>query len=126
MSARATATETEMPAANDACFNERKTPGKTAPSAPPGPRFADPAAQAMDPLPSSQISPYVAKTLDRLFNSQMAHVTGGIDPRVVPLSFLDWWVKLCWSPGTHLRLSEKAWRKALDRPGIRAYEGRDA
>jgi len=55
----------------------------------------------------------VAKTLDRLFNSYMANFTGGLDPRVIPLAFLDWWVKLAWSPGTHARLTEKALRKVI-------------
>ena len=68
---------------------------------------------AVDPLPSSTISPYVAKTLDRLFNANIANLTDGIDPRVVPLAYLDWWVKLAWSPGTHARLTEKALRKAV-------------
>lgn len=66
-----------------------------------------------DPLPSSTISPQAAKTMDRLFNSYLANFSDGIDPRVPPLAFLDWWVKLTWSPGTHARLVEKAARKAL-------------
>ena len=66
-----------------------------------------------DPLPPSTFSPGVAKSLDRLFNAGLANFTGGIDPRVVPLSLLDWWVKLSWSPGTHARLTEKALRKAI-------------
>ena len=43
----------------------------------------------------------------------IANLTAGIDPRVIPLAFLDWWVKLAWSPGTHARLTEKAARKAV-------------
>ena len=66
-----------------------------------------------DPLPPSIFSPEVAKTLDRLFNSYMANFTAGVDPRVIPLAYLDWWVKLAWSPGTHARLSEKALRKLI-------------
>jgi polyhydroxyalkanoate synthase len=66
-----------------------------------------------DPLPPSVFSPEVAKTLDRLFNSYMANFTAGLDPRVIPLAYLDWWVKLAWSPGTHARLSEKALRKLI-------------
>jgi len=77
------------------------------------PSHSGPVRLAHDPLPPSQVSPYVAKTLDRLFNASIANFSGGTDPRVVPLAYLDWWVKLCWSPGTHLRLAEKAWRKAL-------------
>ncbi len=65
-----------------------------------------------DPLPPSTLSPEVAKYLDRLFNASVARFTGGMDPRVVPLHVLDWWVKLVWSPGTHARLTEKAFRKA--------------
>jgi len=65
------------------------------------------------PLPPSAFSPQSAKTLDRMFNAYLANVTGGLDPRVIPLTFLDWWVKLLWSPGTHARLSEKAFRKWL-------------
>ncbi|MCP3866674.1 MAG: alpha/beta fold hydrolase [Gammaproteobacteria bacterium] len=64
-------------------------------------------------LPPSNFSPQVAVTLDRLFNAYIANFTGGTDPRVIPLAYLDWWVKLCWSPGTHARLSEKATRKAI-------------
>jgi polyhydroxyalkanoate synthase len=75
----------------------------------------------VDPLPPSQVSPYVAKTLDRLFNASIANASAGIDPRVVPLALLDWWVKLAWSPGTHLRLAEKVWRKAV-RLGIYASQ----
>jgi polyhydroxyalkanoate synthase len=75
----------------------------------------------VDPLPPSQVSPYVAKTLDRLFNASIANLTAGTDPRVVPLAYLDWWVKLAWSPGTHLRLAEKIWRKAV-RLGIYASQ----
>ena len=69
--------------------------------------------QVVDPMPPSAISPYVAKTLDRLFNAYIANLTGGTDPRVLPLAYLDWWVKLAWSPGTHARLTEKALRKAV-------------
>jgi polyhydroxyalkanoate synthase len=67
----------------------------------------------LDPLPPSHVSPYVAKALDRLFNAYIANFSAGIDPRVVPLAYLDWWVKMAWSPGTHLRLTEKVWRKAV-------------
>jgi polyhydroxyalkanoate synthase len=62
-------------------------------------------------LPRSVISPEVARTWDRLFNAAMAKSTSGLDPRVVLLAYLDWWVKLAWSPGTHARLTEKALRK---------------
>ena len=68
---------------------------------------------AADPLPPSTFSPQVAKTLDRLFNAHIANFTGGIDPRVIPLAYLDWLTKLAWSPGTHARLTEKAVRKAV-------------
>jgi len=64
-------------------------------------------------LPPSNFSPQVAVTLDRLFNANVANLTGGTDPRVIPLAFLDWWVKLAWSPGTHARLTEKAVRKMV-------------
>lgn len=64
-------------------------------------------------LPPSYFSPQAAVTLDRMFNAYIANLTGGTDPRVVPLAFLDWWVKLAWSPGTHARLSEKALRKMI-------------
>ena len=64
-------------------------------------------------LPRSAYSPEVARTLDRLFNAWIANYTLGMDPRVFPMVALDWWVKLCWSPGTHARLTEKAWRKLL-------------
>jgi len=64
-------------------------------------------------LPPSNFSPQVAVTLDRLFNASVANYTGGTDPRVIPLAFLDWWVKLSWSPGTHARLTEKAVRKMV-------------
>jgi polyhydroxyalkanoate synthase len=53
----------------------------------------------------------VAQTWDRLFNAAMAKSTAGLDPRVILLAYLDWWVKLAWSPGTHARLTEKALRK---------------
>ena len=66
-----------------------------------------------DPLPPSTFSPEVATILDRLFNAHIANFTGGVDPRVIPLAYLDWWVKLAWSPGTHARLTEKALRKAV-------------
>jgi len=66
-----------------------------------------------DPLPPSTFSPEIAKTLDRLFNAHIANLTAGTDPRVIPLAFMDWWVKLAWSPGTHARLTEKATRKAV-------------
>jgi hypothetical protein len=62
-------------------------------------------------LPHSIISPEVARTWDRLFNAAMAKSTAGLDPRVILLAYLDWWVKLAWSPGTHARLTEKALRK---------------
>ena len=62
-------------------------------------------------LPRSVISPEVARTWDRLFNAAMAKSTAGLDPRVIHLAFLDWWVKLAWSPGTHARLTEKGLRK---------------
>ena len=68
---------------------------------------------AIDPLPPSTFSPEVAKILDRLFNAHVANFTGGTDPRVIPLAYLDWAVKLAWSPGTHARLTEKALRKAV-------------
>jgi len=64
-------------------------------------------------LPSSTFSPEVARTLDRFFNAWTAHYTLGMDPRVLPMVALDWWVKLGWSPGTHARLTEKAWRKLV-------------
>ena len=64
-------------------------------------------------LPPSNFSPQVAVTLDRMFNAYVANFTGGTDPRVIPLAFLDWWVKLAWSPGTHARLTEKAVRKMI-------------
>ncbi len=66
---------------------------------------------ASSQLPRSVISPEVARTWDRLFNAAMAKSTAGLDPRVVLLAYLDWWVKLAWSPGTHARLTEKALRK---------------
>jgi len=62
-------------------------------------------------LPPSVISPEVAQTWDRLFNAAMAKSTAGLDPRVILLAYLDWWLKLAWSPGTHARLTEKALRK---------------
>ena len=65
----------------------------------------------IDPLPPSAFSPQMARTLDRMFNAFVANATSGIDPRVIPLTFLDWWTKLAWSPGTHARLTEKAARK---------------
>ncbi|MEJ2515542.1 MAG: alpha/beta hydrolase [Gammaproteobacteria bacterium] len=46
-----------------------------------------------------------------MFNSALSRWTLGLDPRVVPMVALDWWTKLAWSPGTHARLTEKAWRK---------------
>ena len=64
-------------------------------------------------LPRSILSPEVAKTFDRFFNAGIANYTLGMDPRVFPMVTLDWLVKLSWSPGTHARLTEKAWRKAL-------------
>lgn len=64
-------------------------------------------------LPPSHFSPQVAVTLDRMFNAYVASFTGGTDPRVIPLAFIDWWVKLAWSPGTHARLTEKAVRKMI-------------
>jgi len=69
------------------------------------------AGTATDRLPRSIFSPEVAKTWDRLFNAAMAKSTAGLDPRVILLAYLDWWVKLAWSPGTHVRLTEKALRK---------------
>ena len=73
----------------------------------------DPASFETDSclIPSSVFSPEAAKTLDRMFNAYLANLTAGIDPRVIPLTVLDWWVKLAWSPGTHARLTEKAVRK---------------
>ena len=68
-------------------------------------------APAPGQLPRSVISPEVARTWDRLFNAAMAKNTAGLDPRVILLAYLDWWVKLAWSPGTHARLTEKALRK---------------
>ena len=72
-----------------------------------------PQSDETGPLPPSALSPQAAKTLDRMFNAYMANFSSGVDPRVIPLTFLDWWVKLLWSPGTHARLSEKAMRKWL-------------
>ncbi len=78
-------------------------------------RNPSPATAAHDdesaPLPPSALSPQAAKTIDRMFNAYLANFTSGVDPRVIPLTFLDWWVKLLGSPGTHARLSEKALRK---------------
>ncbi len=73
----------------------------------------EPVAPDTEPnqLPPSVFSPEVARTWDRLFNAAMAKGTSGLDPRVVLLAYLDWWVKLAWSPGTHARLTEKALRK---------------
>jgi polyhydroxyalkanoate synthase len=88
-------------------------PGQRREPAEPPERADERRSWAADPLPPSQVSPYVAKTLDRLFNASVGSFSAGIDPRVVPLAYLDWWVKLAWSPGTHLRLTEKVWRKAL-------------
>lgn len=68
---------------------------------------------APDPLPPTTFSPQVAMALDRLFCAHIGNFTGGLDPRVIPLAYLDWWVKLAWSPGTHARLAEKAIRKAV-------------
>jgi len=84
------------------------------------PEMASPRGQAGNPvtdgigatqLPRSLFSPEVARTWDRLFNAAMARSTAGLDPRVILLAYLDWWVKLAWSPGTHARLTEKALRK---------------
>jgi len=55
----------------------------------------------------------VARSYDRIFNAGVANYTLGLDPRVFALTALDWWVKLAWSPGTHARLTEKAWRKII-------------
>jgi len=65
------------------------------------------------PLARSTFSPEVARTYDRIFNAGVAGYTLGLDPRVFALAALDWWVKLMCSPGTHARLTEKAWRKVL-------------
>ena len=104
--------ETEFGPAVDSRLGESRTltevprqeiqPGKR--GEPGCPRYA---------LPPSNFSPQVAVTLDRLFNANVANFTGGTDPRVIPLAFLDWWVKLAWSPGTHARLTEKAARKVV-------------
>jgi polyhydroxyalkanoate synthase len=64
-------------------------------------------------LPQSIFSPAVAQDLDRFFNAWISDYTLGADPRVFPMVALDWWLKLAWSPGTHTRLAEKAWRKLL-------------
>ena len=72
---------------------------------------SEPASGAPNQLPRSIISPEAARTWDRLFNAAIAKNTGGLDPRVILLAYLDWWVKLAWSPGTHARLTEKALRK---------------
>ena len=79
----------------------------------PGERVEEFAASETAPsqLPRSVFSPEVAKTWDRLFNAAMAKSTAGLDPRVILLAYLDWWVKLAWSPGTHARLTEKGLRK---------------
>lgn len=78
-----------------------------------GEKVKEPVASGTMPnqLPSSVFSPEVARTWDRLFNAAMAKSTAGLDPRVILLAYLDWWVKLAWSPGTHARLTEKALRK---------------
>ncbi len=89
------------------------------PGSEPAPRRPDRSAVAahtgkqVDPLPPSTISPHAAQTLDRMFNAHIGNYTGGIDPRVLPLAYLDWLVKLAWSPGTHARLTEKALRKGV-------------
>jgi len=64
-------------------------------------------------LPPSTFSPEVARTLDRFFNAWVADYSLGMDPRVLPMVALDWGLKLAWSPGTHARLTEKAWRKLV-------------
>ncbi len=74
---------------------------------------AAPSTGLIDTLAPSTFSPQVAKALDRIFSAHIGNFTNGIDPRVIPLAYLDWWVKLTWSPGTHLRLTEKALRKTL-------------
>jgi polyhydroxyalkanoate synthase len=64
-------------------------------------------------LPPTAFSPEAAQTFDRFFNAGIANYTLGMDPRVFPMVALDWLVKLSWSPGSHARLTEKAWRKAV-------------
>lgn len=65
------------------------------------------------PFAPSTFSPQVARSYDRIFNAGVGNYTLGLDPRVFALTALDWWVKLAWSPGTHARLTEKAWRKII-------------
>jgi polyhydroxyalkanoate synthase len=65
------------------------------------------------PFAPSTFSPQVAQAYDRIFNAGVGNYTLGLDPRVFALTALDWWVKLAWSPGTHARLTEKAWRKLV-------------
>jgi len=97
---------------------ELSKPDSRAASRPPPTQRRSPASVKDDdisvpPLPRSTFSPEVAKTLDRIFNAWVAKYTLGLDPRIFSLVALDWWVKLSWSPGTHARLSEKAWRKLV-------------
>ena len=81
----------------------------------PGERVEEFAASETAPsqLPRSVFSPEVAKTWDRLFNAAMAKSTAGLDPRVILLAYLDWWVKLAWSPGTHARLTDRQMSRAM-------------
>jgi len=76
-------------------------------------REPDESAPTIRLLPPSTFSPQVAGTLDRFFNAWTSNYTLGMDPRLFPMVALDWWLKLSCSPGTHARLTEKAWRKLV-------------
>jgi polyhydroxyalkanoate synthase len=68
-----------------------------------------------DPLravPDAAVMRARYEVIDRIAQAGLAHATGGLSPRSIASTYLDWWLHLATSPGKQLQLAEKARRKS--------------
>src|SRR5438034_11592131 len=64
-------------------------------------------------MTSSTTTTDSTSSFDRLAQAWQAQLTGGLSPASLLLAYLDWLLHLSSSPEKQGRLSEQAWRNAL-------------
>jgi len=78
------------------------------------PEIAPPVpADPMRAVPDSEAARARYEVIDRIAQANLAHATGGLSPRSIAATFLEWWLHLATSPGKQMQLAEKARRKSV-------------